>query len=57
MTDLELLDVARSAARAAAPGLLARFGSRAAGVEAKSSPTDLVSADVRDDERSLLVVL
>jgi len=57
MTDLELLDVARTAARAAAPGLLERFGSRAAGVQAKSSPTDLVSEADVEAERTIRAVL
>lgn len=42
-----LLDVAREAAFAAADELRARFGRRVAGVQTKSTPTDLVSeADV-----------
>lgn len=42
-----LLSVAREAAQAAADELRGRFGQRASGVRAKSSPTDLVSeADV-----------
>ena len=46
MTDAdeaELLDVAIEAARAAAAELTERFGARARGVQAKSTPTDLVS--------------
>jgi myo-inositol-1(or 4)-monophosphatase len=39
----ELLDIALSAARAAAGELTGRFGQRQQGVHAKSSPTDLVS--------------
>lgn len=50
MTDAdehELLAIAEEAARAAAVGLRARFGGRAAGVQTKTGPTDLVSeADV-----------
>jgi myo-inositol-1(or 4)-monophosphatase len=47
----ELLDVAREAAWAAAGVLRARFGSDAAGVRAKSSPTDLVSdADIAAEQ-------
>ena len=57
MTDHELLDVARAAARAAAPGLLERFGSRAAGVQAKSSPTDLVSQADVEAERTIRAIL
>ncbi|HEY2161721.1 MAG TPA: inositol monophosphatase family protein, partial [Solirubrobacteraceae bacterium] len=45
--ELELLDVAMEAARAAASELTARFGDRQQGVTTKSTPTDLVSeADV-----------
>jgi myo-inositol-1(or 4)-monophosphatase len=45
--ETRLLDVAREAAHASAVELRARFGGRAAGVRAKSSPTDLVSdADI-----------
>jgi myo-inositol-1(or 4)-monophosphatase len=45
MTSLEteLLEVAVEAARAAAGELLARFGGQVAGIQAKSTPTDLVS--------------
>lgn len=57
MTDSELLDVARAAARAAAPGLLERFGARAAGVQAKSSPTDMVSEADVEAERTIRAVL
>ncbi len=57
MTDTELLDVARAAARAAAPGLLERFGSRASGVQAKSSPTDLVSQADVEAERTIRALL
>lgn len=53
----ELLAVAREAARAAAGELLPRFGGRAEGVQAKSTPTDLVSeADVAA-ERAIREVL
>jgi myo-inositol-1(or 4)-monophosphatase len=46
-TEQELVDVAHEAARAAAAELLPRFGHGAEGVQAKSTPTDLVSeADV-----------
>lgn len=46
-----LLGVAEAAARAAAAELMARFGGRASGVQAKSTPTDLVSdADVAAEE-------
>src|SRR5579859_2724605 len=41
--ELELLEVASEAARAAAAELLARFGRRQNEVRPKSSPTDLVS--------------
>jgi myo-inositol-1(or 4)-monophosphatase len=41
--ETELLDVAVEAARAAASELIGRFGDRAQGVHAKSTPTDLVS--------------
>ncbi len=41
--ELELLDVAREAARASADELLARFGDDQSGIRAKSTPTDLVS--------------
>lgn len=45
--ELELLEVALEAARAAAGELVERFGARASGVQVKSTPTDLVSdADV-----------
>jgi myo-inositol-1(or 4)-monophosphatase len=45
--ELELLEVAIEAARAAAAELTARFGDRSRGVTTKSTPTDLVSeADV-----------
>jgi len=57
MTDVELLDVARAAARAAAPGLLERFGARAAGVQSKSSPTDLVSEADVEAEAAIRAVL
>lgn len=56
----ELLAVAREAARVAAAELMERFGRRAEGVQAKSSPTDLVSAaDVAAEKavRSLLAEL
>jgi myo-inositol-1(or 4)-monophosphatase len=46
MTDIDeraLLAVAQEAAQAAAAELCSRFGQRAAGVHAKSTPTDLVS--------------
>jgi myo-inositol-1(or 4)-monophosphatase len=45
MSDLEsqLLDVAHDAAHAAAAELMTRFGHAQTGIEAKSSPTDLVS--------------
>jgi myo-inositol-1(or 4)-monophosphatase len=55
--EFELLDVAQEAAQAAAAELVARFGERAEGVEAKSTPTDLVSeADVAA-ERAIRAVL
>jgi myo-inositol-1(or 4)-monophosphatase len=41
--ELELLDVAREAARAGARELTARFGDRGLGVHSKSTPTDPVS--------------
>jgi myo-inositol-1(or 4)-monophosphatase len=55
----DLLDVAIEAARAAAAVLVARFESAAGpqGVEAKSTPTDLVSAADREAERAVLEVL
>jgi myo-inositol-1(or 4)-monophosphatase len=53
----ELLDVAQEAARAAAAELVVRFGEQARGVEAKTTPTDLVSeADVAA-ERAIREVL
>src|SRR5579859_5387988 len=53
----ELVDVAEEAARAAAAELMPRFGERASGVQAKSTPTDLVSdADVAAEE-AIRVVL
>ncbi|HEY1522933.1 MAG TPA: inositol monophosphatase family protein [Solirubrobacteraceae bacterium] len=53
----ELLTVAHEAAQAAAAELLPRFGARAEGVQAKSTPTDLVSeADVAA-ERAIREVL
>ncbi|MGO9750725.1 MAG: inositol monophosphatase family protein [Solirubrobacteraceae bacterium] len=57
-SDDELLAVARAAAQAAAAELRARFGHRAEGVRAKSSPTDPVSdADLAAEAaiRSLLL--
>jgi myo-inositol-1(or 4)-monophosphatase len=41
--EIELLDVAREAARASADELMARFGDAQSGVRSKSTPTDLVS--------------
>jgi myo-inositol-1(or 4)-monophosphatase len=47
---IELLDLARRAARGAGELLLDRFSGRASGVESKSTPTDLVSdADLAAD--------
>lgn len=55
--ELELLDVAREAARASADELMPRFGHRQADVRSKSTPTDLVSeADVAA-ERAIRRVL
>ena len=60
MTDseeLELLDVAVQAARAAASELMARFGARAREVSTKSTPTDLVSEADLAAERAVREVL
>ena len=55
----DLLDVALEAARAAAAVLVERFEAAGGpeGVEAKSTPTDLVSAADREAERAVLDVL
>jgi len=55
----DLLDVALEAARAAAAVLVERFDAAGGpeGVEAKSTPTDLVSAADREAERAVLEVL
>ena len=55
----DLLDVALEAARAAAAVLVDRFEAAGGpeGVEAKSTPTDLVSAADREAERAVLEVL
>jgi myo-inositol-1(or 4)-monophosphatase len=53
----ELLEVAHQAADAAAAELLPRFGGRAEGVHAKSTPTDLVSETDVPPERALRTFL
>jgi myo-inositol-1(or 4)-monophosphatase len=53
----ELLDVAHEAARAAGGELLARFGDGGHRVQAKSSPTDLVSEADVEAERAIRRVL
>lgn len=50
----ELLDLARQAARSAGDLLLQRFHKPSAGIEAKSTPTDLVSDADRDAERLIV---
>ena len=55
--ELELLELARDAARAAAVELLPRFGHRQDGVRAKSTPTDLVSEADLAAESSIRAVL
>ena len=55
--ELELLEVAREAARAAARELLPRFGDRARGVTTKSTPTDPVSEADIAAERAVREVL
>jgi myo-inositol-1(or 4)-monophosphatase len=55
--ELELLEVAHEAARAAADELRARFGQRVQGVRSKSSPTDLVSEADLAAERAIRDVL
>ena len=55
--ELELLDVARDAAEAAAAELRPRFGHRQDGVRAKSTPTDLVSDADLAAESSIRAVL
>ena len=56
-SDHELLEVAVEAADAAATELLERFGGRASGVRAKSTPTDLVSEADLAAERAIRAVL
>lgn len=53
VADTELLALAERCARAAGELLLQRFRQRASGVEAKSTPTDLVSDADRDSESLL----
>ncbi len=53
----ELLAIARTAAEAGAAELRPRFGQRAEGVHAKSTPTDLVSQADLASERAIRAVL
>jgi myo-inositol-1(or 4)-monophosphatase len=55
--EVELLAVARAAAQAAADELVSRFGGDGRHVEAKSSPTDLVSEADVEAERAIRRVL
>ena len=55
--EAELLDIAREAAQAAAGELQARFGDGGNQVQAKSSPTDLVSEADVEAERAIRQIL
>jgi myo-inositol-1(or 4)-monophosphatase len=56
-SEVQLLAVAYEAARAAAAELMSRFGHAQAGIETKSSPTDLVSEADRSAEAAIRRVL